>query len=140
MSGRGASELSESSSGEVWEDLIIAMLAVGGFSVRKVLEMRGSLAGAGLLEAKNLVAWDAGRVTRELNSAGYSRGMLTGMYAERLVTAIGSLADRLEENAAVLLSDDSDQIAALLLPQHGIGPKVVETYLTLRRRQRSGSK
>lgn len=118
-----------------WESLAIAMLSVGGFSVEKVLGLRASLAKHGLLDPRNLVEWDEARITRELTAAGYDRGLLTGMYAERLSAAMRALAatDRLVETQTLLENADDERISDLLLPEKGIGPKVVASFLRLRR-------
>ncbi len=118
-----------------WESLTIAMLSVGGFSVERVLGLRASLTERGLLDPRNLVEWDEARVTRELTAAGYERGLLTGMYAERLSGTMRALAatERFSETQSILESDDDERISDLLLPQKGIGPKVVENFLRLRK-------
>lgn len=125
----------DSSNSRVWENLVIAMLSVGGFSVDKVLKLRGQLETAGLLDPRNLSSWDEARLTRELTGAGYERGLLTGMYAERLAAAMRVLASDVSrsETERVLSSVDPDEIAQLLLPQRGIGPRVVESFLELQR-------
>ena len=117
-----------------WESLAVAMLSVGGFSVEKVLRLRGALAEHGLLDPRNLVEWDPARITRELTAAGYERGLLTGMYAERLSGAMRALAavDRFAEAQMTLASADAEHVSELLLPQKGIGPKVIENFLRLR--------
>ena len=84
-----------------------------------------------------LRTWDEARVTRELNAAGYSRGLLTGMYAERLVATMRCIADQeIESNENTLERGSSAQVAKLLLPQRGVGPKVLETFLFLRSSRR----
>jgi len=125
----------------VWEDLVIAMLSVGGFPVEKVLKLRDSLERAGLVDPRNLSSWDEARVTRELTAAGYERGMLTGMYAERLCAAMRSLAveECLHENQMLLERADQGRVADLLLPQKGIGPAVLRTFLGLRERRKCRS-
>jgi endonuclease III-like uncharacterized protein len=129
------SQPTASSESEVWGDLVTAMLSVGGFSAEKVLKLRNRLREAGLLDPRNLSSWDEARVTRELTAAGYERGLLTGMYAERLAAAMRVLASEASraDSEAVLASLEADRISELLLPQKGIGPKVVESFLELRR-------
>lgn len=126
----------------VWGNLTIAMLAVGGFSAARVLQLRDSLASAGLLDPANLASWDEARITRELTKAGYERGLLTGMYAERLSRAMRVLAapDLLAKTQAVLEDGDESEVSQLLLPQSGIGPKVVATFLALRHGRDVGSR
>ena len=115
------------------------MLSVGGFSVDKVLSLRDQLKEAGLLDAENLSAWDEARITRELTAAGYERGLLTGMYAERLAAAMRVVAsDPLRaESETILSGSNADLISELLLPQKGIGPKVVQSFIELRRARRA---
>jgi len=114
------------------------MLAVGGFRLEQVLELHPSLKEAGLFDPSNLSRWDEARVTRELNAAGYSRGLLTGMYAERLVATMRSIAvQEIDQTEKTLGFGSSEEVAKLLLPQYGIGPKVLETFLHLRSVRRS---
>ena len=126
----------ESPKGDVWEDLILAMLSVGGYPVDKVLIIRVVMKRVGLLDPHNLAAWDEARVTRELNSAGYSRGLLIGMYAERLVATFRSLtAEHFAETQTILENGNPVKVSEVLLPQYGIGPKVVDIFLSLRHRR-----
>jgi GT2 family glycosyltransferase len=124
---------------DVWEDLVFAMLAVGGFSIEKVLALREPFEKAGLFDPRNLAVWDEARLTRELNTAGYARGMLTGMYAERLARTMRSLArERLSENEEVLRSVKKERVEKLLLAQYGIGSKVLSNFFFLRHRRQKG--
>jgi hypothetical protein len=126
-------------SSDVWEDLVFAMLAVGGFSIEKVLALRQQFEKAGLFDPRNLAAWDEARLTREMSAAGYSRGMLTGMYAERLARTMRSLAgERLSESEEVLRSGKNERVEKLLLAQYGIGSKVLDNFYNLRRRRQTG--
>lgn len=122
------------SCGVVWTALVVAMLAVGGFSVEKVLAIREALERRGLLNPRKLAEWDDARITRELTAAGYTRGMLTGMYAERLSAAMKELAaaERLPQAEELLASGSASRIADLLLPKKGVGPRVIENFLALR--------
>ena len=121
-------------SAEHWESLILAALAVGGFSIDSVLEIEPDLRSAGLLSPVNLARWGPEKVTRELYAAGYRRGMLTGMYAERLV-AIGKFADdSMRDSDPTLGSGDHEAIRHLLLPIFGVGPKVIENFFALMQR------
>ena len=123
---------------DVWEDLVFAMLAVSGFSIDKVLALREPFEKAGLLDPRNLAVWDEARLTRVMNASGYARGMLTGMYAERIARAMRSLTgERFSENEEVLRSGTNDRIQKLLLAQYGIGLKVLENYLILRGRRKT---
>ena len=124
---------------DVWEDLVFAMLAVGGFSTEKLLALREPFEKAGLFNPRNLAVWDMARLTRNLNAAGYSRGMLTGMYAERLARTICSIAgEQLSKSEEVLRSGVKEQVEKLLLAQYGIGPKVLYNFFALRDRRRTG--
>jgi 3-methyladenine DNA glycosylase/8-oxoguanine DNA glycosylase len=127
-----------SSDDTVWEDLVIAILAVGGFTVKKVLAGREALDRSNLFDPQYLADCDEARLTRELYAAGYTRGMLTGMYADRLSAVMRALASsgRLQESQAILASERDDLVADLLLPLHGVGPKVLNNFLALRRLRR----
>ena len=124
----------EDSRGVVWTALVVAMLAVGGFSVEKVLAIREALERHGLLNPRKLAQWDDARITRELTAAGYRRGLLTGMYAERLSAAMKELAaaERLLQTEELLASGSVSLVTHLLLPQKGVGPRVVDNFLALR--------
>lgn len=119
---------------QTWEKLIVATLAVGGFSLDRVRVLESGLRDRGLLDPENLATWGPERVTRQLYEAGYRRGLLTGMYAERLV-AIGEFAaagPAGDQRMQILAGGDEKTVGALLNPVFGVGPKVVANFLVLR--------
>jgi hypothetical protein len=117
-----------------WENVILAMLAVSHYTIDRVVELRNRLGEVGLLEPRNLSLWGVDRVANTLRLAGYDRGRLTTMYADRLVS-LGKLFER-EGSACemTLRAGTDDEVRSLLLPWHGVGPTVVSNYLYLRRR------
>jgi hypothetical protein len=120
-----------------WEDLVVAVLAVYQFPVDRVLLLRERLHSAGLLDIHAIVNAGEARVTRELNSAGYSRGLLTGLYAERLVRLARTiLAGDETAIAKVLFGADANEIERTLRSLPGIGAKVVRNFFELRERRR----
>ena len=122
----------------VWEELVVAVLAVYQFPVGRVLLLRERLNSAGLLDIHAIVDAGEARVTRELNFAGYSRGLLTGVYAERLVKLAKTILAGDETAIANILSGaEADEVERTLRSLPGIGPKVVRNFLELRERRRA---
>jgi 3-methyladenine DNA glycosylase/8-oxoguanine DNA glycosylase len=121
----------------VWEELVVAVLAVYQFPVERVLSLRERLHSAGLLDIRAIADAGEAKVTRELNAAGYKRGLLTGLYAERLVKLATSVLANDESAIARILSEAEDsEVERVLRSLPGIGPKVVGNFLALRERRR----
>jgi hypothetical protein len=117
----------------VWEDLLLAMLAVSLYPLERVLALRENLRQRGLLQPSNLARWGVERVASELKSAGYDRGGLTLMYADRLVS-LGKRAGTTDvASQRVLLEGDDQEVRDFLMPWYGIGTTVLTNFLSLRR-------
>lgn len=126
--------MTQRSVGQAWEEVILAMLAVGQYPLDRVVALRGRLRDGGLLDPRNLASWSVERVAAGLRSAGYDRGRLTAMYADRLVS-LGKLHETESERCDLILREgDDDAVRALLMPWYGIGPTVIANFLNLRRR------
>lgn len=136
----GNNQKDESSAGAialVWEELVLAALAVYQFPLERVLPLRDKLRLVGLLDLHSIAKAGEATVTRELNAAGYSRGLLTGLYAERLVKLARTVLATDEAGiAASLAGAPAHEIENRLLLLPGVGPKVIQNVLELRNRRR----
>jgi len=107
------------------EALAIAVLAVGAWPASRVREAMPLLRKAGLLSPADVAAMDLGEVTVKLAKNGYSRGLLTSMYGERLQAVMraigGGSLDALPE---LIRSGHHDVFTGILTEIHGVGPKV----------------
>ena len=120
---------------KVWEELIIAVLAVSQYPIEKVEPHRSAIREAGLFRVNDLAEESIGSLTNKLKKAGYDRGKLTWQFADRLI----SLGKHVVERDQLLLEQqlsagDERVVEATLIPIYGIGPKVVENFIELRRR------
>jgi hypothetical protein len=118
----------------IWEDLVVSILAMNNCSLESAYGLLPRLRTAGIVNPKNLVNWELQEVVTRLEGSGFNRGIfMTNLFALRLV----SLAAVLEEKGVAacgetILSNDRDAISRLLLPVHGIGPKVLRNFFLLR--------
>lgn len=107
------------------EAIIVSMLAVNSYSLERAYDLLPALRAAGLTSPLMAVEKDAGEITVLLGKAGYKRGLLTGMFAERLLAmmkAVGS--GEMDALDGLLAANDRDSALALLCRVRGIGPQV----------------
>ena len=121
-----------------WEDLVVSILSVNNYSLEKTYCCINGLREQGLFSPENLIRWNPGEIGSRLKSAGYDRGrFMTGLFAQRL-TALGMLIASTgpEVCTKIISSTDPTAIKALLLPVHGIGPRVIDNFCILREIQK----
>ena len=115
------------------DDLAVALLAVNNYSIEKAWGLLPGLHEAGLTSPATFPA-DLGAATVKLASAGYDRGMLTEMFAKRLLALMQKAeSGALDELDAFVEADRQDDAVALLVTVPGIGPKVARTAWELLR-------
>lgn len=116
-----------------WEDLVMSVLAVNGYSIEKAYALHESLRAEGLLEPANLSRWSSEEIGERLCRAGYNRGQfMTALFGLRLST-LGVFLEStgLQQCGNVLRGGDPVEISRLLLPAPGIGPKVLSNFFLL---------
>jgi hypothetical protein len=109
------------------EEIVVALLAVNNYPLEKAWKLLPGLRAAGLTDPKR-VPMDIGECTVALAAAGYDRGLLTEMFAER----IQQLMAMVERGALAGLDDLIDakkktEAQALVTTVKGVGPRVAET-------------
>jgi hypothetical protein len=121
--------------GEVFVDLMIAVLSVNQYKLEHTWAIRDDLRRAGLFDPERLAQLRAEDIVKLLRSAGCDRGVfMTQLFAERLhsvgqyVTGQGTA-----RVAHVLEAGNAEEIRRLLLPAKGVGPRVVWNFLLLRK-------
>ena len=118
----------------MWADLILSMLAVSSYPLERVIPLEAGLRDEGVLEPLNLCSWSATETAGHLRAAGYDRGKLTALYADRLIS-LGTLVARGDADLlkVALESGSDDELEGALLSVHGVGPAVVRSFLALRK-------
>lgn len=107
------------------EEIVVAVLAVNNYSLEKAHELLPELRSEGLTNPHRVARKDAGDLTVALSRAGYNRGMLTGLMAERLLGLMEAITDgELEAFEGLLRSGEQERALTLLRKVHGIGPQV----------------
>jgi endonuclease III-like uncharacterized protein len=121
---------------DVWEDIVLAMLAVYQYPIDRIETKRDAMRRADLFDPRKLASSSIKVLTEELRTAGYDRGGLTWQYADRLIS-LGKHVARCdsEELQRLLRAGGVEEIRRVLLPIYGVGPKVVENFGELRRRR-----
>jgi hypothetical protein len=116
-----------SNPGEIWEDLIVSILAVNQYSLEKTYALLP-------LDPEMLCNLQPEEVVERLKTNGVDRGsFMTLLFAMRLVSLGVALHSKgIASCVEVILSNDPEEIRNLLLPVNGIGPKVIGNFLLLR--------
>jgi hypothetical protein len=119
---------------DVWEDLVVSLLAVNQYSIEKTYAIVGDLRECGLVSPQNLGAWEIDRIVSCLKLAGCDRGaFMTPLFAVRLASLGKVVVERGSSVCAeILAGKDFEEIRRLLLPVNGIGPKVLRNFCLLR--------
>jgi hypothetical protein len=117
---------------EIWQDLIISLLSVNGWSVDKNFKYKDALNKSGLFNPENLNKWDVVEIGNKMKESGYDRGGVTWIISERL-SALGKfvVSKGVAECDKILLSKNKEKITEFLLPIKGVGNKVLESYFIL---------
>ena len=115
-----------------WADVVLAMLSTGGYRLEKTFQHFESLRESGLTDPLKISNMDHEAIARKLIASGYNRGaVLTNMYTERLFS-FSELSNRFEENERILIEGTKEEVTTLLKEVKGIGPVVINNFLTLR--------
>jgi hypothetical protein len=108
------------------------MLSANQFSLLRAQEIVPKLRAARLLDPDYVPSVEPGPLTVQLASAGYDRGMLTSMFAERLRALVQSIRDgHLDRLDDAVTARDERAAMQLLTGIKGIGPVVARTAWTL---------
>jgi endonuclease III-like uncharacterized protein len=109
------------------DSLVTALLAVNNYSLEKVWKLLPRLQEEGLTKPGPVASEDLSRLTIRLAAAGYDRGRLTAMFAERLqslMAAIGS--GQLDDLSSAATRKDRQALQRTLCKVRGIGPQVAQ--------------
>jgi hypothetical protein len=115
--------------------LVVALLAVGGFSLERVWQLLPSLEEEGLLDSKTVEQLDEAEVVRRLGRSGYDRGpTVTPFMAERLMAFHAAVRTGLFAQACRLLREGRRHEAETTLRSvKGIGPTVFSHFAMFQR-------
>jgi hypothetical protein len=119
---------------EVWEELIVSILAVNNRSLEKTYALLPLLRKAGVVEPENLTKWPVKEVVITLKRAGIDWGsFMTELFAQRLVS-LGTAVNLtgIAKCGEVLSTNDPDAIRNLLSGINGVGPKVLQNFFLFR--------
>jgi hypothetical protein len=120
---------------ELWSDLVVAILSVNNISLEKTYAHLEGLKSAGLCSLENLGGWRVDEIVERLEKAGCDRGdYMNSLFAKRL-SSLGTAVGRtgIEKFTKILAGNQRTEIANLLMPIYGIGPKVLDNFFLLRR-------
>lgn len=110
------------------EAVVAAILAVNRYPIEKAWDLLPKLREAGLTVPDMVVDEDIGRLTVRLASAGYDRGMLTSMLADRLQGLMRAVQQgQLDGLAAASARKDKKAAVEILCRVKGVGPQVAES-------------
>lgn len=118
----------------IWEDLVVAILAVNQYKLQKTYSQIPSLREVGIFNPNNLKKWNIEEIAERLRLGNCNRGeFMTNLFAKRL-SALGELLKHREihECEQILLSGDKESITELLMPVKGVGKKVLQNFFLLR--------
>jgi len=108
------------------EDLVVALLAVNQYPIEKAWALLPALRSEGL-NAPATTPADLGEATVMLANAGYNRGLLTSMFAERIQNLMWAVRDgRLDGFDELVTAGKKNEAMALLCSISGIGPRVAD--------------
>lgn len=119
---------------EIWEELVVSILAVNQYSLEKTYAVLPLLREVGVVDPGNLASWELEDVIGRLKAGGCDRGpFMTGLFARRLVSLGVALKSKgVASCGEVISTNDAKAIRNLLLPVEGIGPKVLNNFFLLR--------
>lgn len=114
--------------------IVAAMLAANSYPLLRAQEVVPKLRNARLLNPEHVCALEPGPLTVQLASAGYDRGMLTSMFAQRLQALLGAARDGKLDGLpdAIAKRDEATGIKLLTAVKGcGVGPVVARTAWAL---------
>jgi hypothetical protein len=115
--------------------LVVAVLAVGGYSLQRAWNLLASLQKEGLTDSKAVEKYDEAEVVRRLARSGYNRGpTVTPSMAKRLMALHAAVRDGVLAQAVRLLQDgrikDAEKVLCTI---KGVGPMVFNQFVMLER-------
>jgi hypothetical protein len=115
------------------EHLIVAMLAVGGYSLERAWVLLPDLEKEGLADPKVVETLDEAEVVRRLARSGYDRGpTVTAFMADRLLAIHAAARNGVLEQVSGLMREGRLRDAEMMLCRvKGVGPIVFKQFATL---------
>lgn len=119
---------------EIFQDLLVSVLAVNNYSLEKAYRLCGRLRELGLLDVSIIAAnrLDAGEIRERLVAAGYLRGeYIETLISKRIERILGEIHQRGSIEYLLSLDCDSSLVAQRLSGLYGVGPRVVSNFIRL---------
>jgi len=114
------------------ESIAVAVLAVNLYPLDKAYGLLPAFRQAGLLQPKKVAEMDLGDLIVALGAAGYQRGALIGMMADRFQSVMKEAAQgRLDTFSDLIKKGKAEAAIDLLLKVKGIGPRVADNAIML---------
>lgn len=114
------------------ESIVVAVLAVNLYSLEKAYGLLPAFRRAGLLQPKKVSEMDLGGLIVALSSAGYQRGGLMGMMADRFQSVMREASQGTLDAFSDLVKRGKNEAATnLLLQVKGVGPSVAANAIML---------
>jgi endonuclease III-like uncharacterized protein len=107
------------------DSLVAAILAANNYSLEKVWKVLPRLQEEGLTKPGAVTSEDLAQLTSRLAAAGYDRGRLTAMFAERLQNLMKAIdAGQFDHLRSAATRGDFQAFQTTLCRVRGIGPQV----------------
>ena len=115
------------------ENLVVAALAVGGYSVQRVWDLLANLRKEGLVNSEAFEKYDEAEVVRCLARSGYDRGpTVTMSMANRLMALhAGVRAGVLAKTVFLLRNGHIKDAEGVMCAMKGVGPRVFKHFAML---------
>ncbi|HXG47422.1 MAG TPA: hypothetical protein VNO52_07355 [Methylomirabilota bacterium] len=115
------------------DHLVVALLAVGGYSLQRAWDLLPALQNEGLTDAKAAERLDEAEVVRRLARAGYDRGpIVTTSMAKRLIALHAAVRGGILTHAFGLMREGRLQDAEKAFCKvKGVGPMVFKQFAAL---------
>jgi hypothetical protein len=114
------------------ECLLAALLAVNRCSLEKAWALLPRLRAVGLTDPARVAGMDLATTIEAFSSAGYDRGNITWLFAERVKALMDAVHNgRLEGLDAAISAKDNVAASALLSEIRGVGPTVIKNAWAL---------
>jgi hypothetical protein len=110
---------------EVVDALVMALLGVNNYSLEKIWKLLPRFRQEGLTKPRQVASEEIDRLTARLINAGYDRGHLTAMFAERLQHLMAAITSgRLDELCSAATRRNAKAVHRILCEIRGVGPRV----------------
>ena len=118
---------------QIYGDVVMALLAVNGWTLEKVSAIRDGLAREALFDREALKASSIQVLAERLHAAGYTRGdYMCSLLAHRLQSFAEVFDDDVARDMKIKLeSKRLEEVDKLLLAMHGVGPTVLWNFKIL---------